>query len=239
MFVDDPSVWTDPCSTCGKPTHHLCANSVHEADNIALRYCPLTCLMSSQPIFPSSQPLDMFSDMPSSLNPPSSLDPSQVPPIGKYVKYKKPSRAKVKSSLTQRMPKADEKPKRKSVLTDLRAAYVGKVLYLTSREITDKSVDDSMVYKFHVTEVNRRKFGGKTMIQCVSMVCETNPLLSIQDAPLEKFKFRLDSAQFDERRLLNLEITAEMADPNLILSLNISTRTSKRLMRCPRRLSMP
>ena len=98
------------------------------------------------------------------------------------------------------------------VLTDLRAAYVGKVLYLTSREITDKSVDDSMVYKSHVTEVNRRKFGGKTMIQCVSMVRETNPLLSIQDAPLEKFKLRLDSAQFDERRLLNLEITAEKAD---------------------------
>ena len=78
--------------------------------------------------------------------------------------------------------------------------------------MADATIDQSMVFKFHVTEANRRKFGGDKLIQCVSMVCETNPLLSIQDASLDKFKDRLDASQFDERRVLQLEITAEKAD---------------------------
>ena len=71
LFADDPNIWTDPCTTCGKPTHHLCANSVHADEDISQRFCSLACMLNakdaSQPDFPLSL------DIPSSLNPPSSL----------------------------------------------------------------------------------------------------------------------------------------------------------------------
>ncbi|ETK80541.1 hypothetical protein L915_13803 [Phytophthora nicotianae] len=34
--AEGPELKTDPCSVCGKPTHHMCAIGVFEGDNSAL-----------------------------------------------------------------------------------------------------------------------------------------------------------------------------------------------------------
>jgi hypothetical protein len=88
---------------------------------------------------------------------------------------------------------------------------VGKVLILKGNEIDDH-LNDTCSYKFHVTEINRRKLGGTQLVPCVTMTCETNPLLSIKDAPLDNFIERLDAAPFDDRRLLHMECTADQAE---------------------------
>ena len=208
-FGDDPDLATTPCSRCGEATHHMCANTIHQDEDISKRFCSLSCLLESQDDpteLPFSQmPLSL--DVPCSLNPRSSLDPTQVQSVATYVKVKKISKRRNK----QLKPRVASTPKRVSAVSILRQSYVGKVLILKGNEIDDH-LNDTCSYKFHVTEINRRKLGGTQMVSCVSMTCETNPLLSIENAPLDNFIERLDAASFDDRKLLQMEFTADQAE---------------------------
>ena len=209
-FVDDPDLQTTPCSVCGQGTHHMCANTVHEDDGSSIRYCSLACLLAGRQGDPTELPFSQMPlslDVPCSLNPPSSLDPTQVQSVAAYVKVKKISKPRKKPL----KPHVVTKPKRVSTVSILRQSYVGKVLYLTGNEI-DGKLSDTCSYKFHVTEINRRKLGGTQLVPCVTMTCETNPLLSIEDAPLDNFIERLDAAPFDDRRVLQMDFTADQAE---------------------------
>ena len=99
QIADDPTIWTDPCSTCAKPTHHICANTVHEDEDISLRFCSLACMLNGKAgdqSFDADSQLPLSLDVPSSLNLPSSLDPTQLLPldVSEYVKVKKVKRPK-------------------------------------------------------------------------------------------------------------------------------------------------
>ena len=123
---DDPTIWTDPCSTCAKPTHHICANTVHEDEDISLRFCSLACMLNGKAgdqSFDADSQLPLSLDVPSSLNLPSSLDPTQLLPldVSAYVKVKKVKRPKANPSKQNNpkklQPSNDQaRPKRKSVL---------------------------------------------------------------------------------------------------------------------------
>lgn len=178
---DDETLCTQPCTTCGKPTHHICANNVHEDDNIGLRYCSLACLLEPQE---SSQRVD----------------------VSAYVKVKQVS--KIKTTKSKKVVATGQpKAKRRSVLDELRRSYVGKVLDLSGAEM---NATDDNIYTFQVTDVNRKRLAGDLKLtQVVALCCETNPLMSLADVPLDTLRKRLDAAPFDERRVLNMEITEE------------------------------
>ena len=72
------------------------------------------------------------------------------------------------------------------------------------------NASDNLIYKFHVTDVNRRKLGGSTnLTPVVALTCITNPLLSMVDIPLGMLKGWLDIAPFDDQRVLYQEIPQE------------------------------
>ena len=120
------------------------------------------------------------------------------------------------------------KQKRKSPLEDLRTAYVGKVLHLTASEVTGNDTDTTL-YMFHVTDVNRRKNGGDKLVPVLAMTCESHPLVSMQDVPLEMFKDRLDGASFDTRRILHLDVSEEKTQELIDIKMNKNKKRKLRL----------
>jgi hypothetical protein len=38
---------TEPCVVCGVPTHHVCANEIHQDEDLTRRYCSLLYLTKS------------------------------------------------------------------------------------------------------------------------------------------------------------------------------------------------
>ena len=196
--------------TCGKPTHHLCANTVFMHDELSKRYCSMECVDSGEAHESLTQQLYGYGMLPS--EPPSvnqEMDQAQAVPVRSFVKTKKVVKKPRKPRASTAKPDVDAVPKqkRKSPLEDLRKAYVGKILELPGVEVTG-IITDTTIYKFHVTEINRKKIGDK-LVPVIALTCETNPLISMDDVPLDRFKMQLDAAPFDERRILHLEVSKE------------------------------
>ena len=120
-FVEDPTVVIDPCSHCGKPTHHMCSNSVHESE-LHERWCSLQCVLAG------------------------TAGTSVTTDLRAYVKIAKTKpKTKGKASNKGKAKKVeattDSTKTRKYVLSDLRKAYVGKVVAFSGKEVTG-SIDD-------------------------------------------------------------------------------------------------
>jgi hypothetical protein len=154
-----------------------------------------------------SQPLFTSLDVPSQpdVNP-SQPDQDQSIDVTSYVKVKGAKTKKPKNSNST--PNQKPKQKRKGPLQDLRARYIGKKLELSGLEVTGNPAD-STLYKFYVSEVNRRKLGGDKLIPVLNFICETNPKVSMSDVPLDIFKDRLDAAQVDKSRIMTQPISDE------------------------------
>ena len=224
-LVDDPTVATEPCNSCGKPTHHMCSNYVHESE-LNERWCSIQCVLNLRPdigdmiIRGLSQ--GSSSAVSSSAAGPGSMEhilKTMTPRVERdtakeslkaFVKTYK-SKGKAKKLPTGGKPLPNTPMKRKSVLADLRKSYIGKILEI-SGEVTGTK-DDKIMYKFHVTELNRRKLKGSSKMEPVlNLICENNPAMIMQEVPLASLKARLDLAPFDERRILTFEVDDGMLE---------------------------
>ena len=101
---------------------------------------------------------------------PSSLEYTQRLDVSAYVKVKKVQKPKGKQAQPKKTNQAEAKPKRRSPLDELRRAYVGKVIEMTGEEI---KATHNMMYKFPLTDVNRRRLVGSTQLtHVVALSCE-------------------------------------------------------------------
>ena len=134
MEGEDESLAVDPCSHCGKPTHHICANSIHMDEDLSIRYCSMSCLHGKTRTQDESWsqlddlgPTQLMAMMQSPINNMSATHkPGRIP---SYIKIKKlPNAKKAFKDKKPRAKPTEEKhrQKRKSPLDELRKSYVGK-----------------------------------------------------------------------------------------------------------------
>ena len=151
-LVDDPTVATEPCNSCGKPTHHMCSNYVHESE-LNERWCSIQCVLNLRPdigdmiIRGLSQ--GSSSAVSSSAAGPGSMEhilKTMTPRVERdtakeslkaFVKTYK-SKGKAKKLPTGGKPLPNTPMKRKSVLADLRKSYIGKILAVEKKSLEQR-----------------------------------------------------------------------------------------------------
>jgi hypothetical protein len=196
---------TEPCVVCGLPTHHVCANEIHQDEDLTRRYCSLVCLTKTithvnelQTLLDVTKSLTkaIEKDVPSEGN----VDQS----VSKFVKLKKACKPKPNVNLASVAPKK----KRLSTLNDLRGKYIGRIIELSGAQLFPK-MNDNTIYKLQVVEVHRRRGECGKMVPCVTLVCNEHPAVSLKDCPVSKFQELLDNAQSDVQRILRCDITEQ------------------------------
>jgi hypothetical protein len=197
---------TEPCVVCCLPTHHICADKIHQDEDLTRRYCSLVCPTKS---FGQVNELQTLLDVTKSLTKAIEKD---VPSEGNVaqsvcfqdVKLKKTSKPKRNVNLASVTPKK----KRTSTLNDLRGKYIGRIIELSGAQLFPK-MNDNTIYKLQVVEVHRLRGECGKMVRCVTLVCDEHPAVSLKDFPVSKFQELLDNAQSEVERILRFDITEQ------------------------------
>jgi len=211
-YMPEGGLDTEPCVVCGLPTHHICANEVHQDEDLTRRYCSLVCLTKSVTQVNELQTLlDVTKSLTKAIEKDVASEGNVDQSVSKFVKVKKASKPKSNVNLASVAPKK----KRTSALNDLRGKYIGKIIQLSGAQLFPKG-NDTNTYRLQVVEVHRRRGECGKMVPCVSLACGENPAVSFKDYPVSRFKSFWTTRTPMNKEFYELTLTSKTCKISLI-----------------------